>query len=237
MLEETLKVANSLGMWFCALITVALVLVQSVLYLRLAIKESKRINFPMVKVKRSFRIGATTAIGPAIAVCVVLIGMMASLGAPISWMRLSIIGAAATELTASTVAAESIGTTLGAPDFSLQALSLAGFTMAINVTGWLIVCVLFTHKADDIQHKLGGGDKKWMALITAGASTGVFANLAAQRCVAGTPSLIACFASVATMFIFIKFLNPKVKGLAEWNLGICMIVSMVVGTLCAQVMG
>ena len=236
MLEETLKVANSLGMWLCALITVAIVMVEAIIYVRLALKESKRINFPMEKVKRSFRIGATTSIGPSIAVCVVLIGMMASLGGPISWMRLSIVGAAATELTASTVAVESIGTSLGAADFSLQALSLAGFTMAINVTGWLLVCLLFTDKADIIQHKLGGGDKKWTALITAGASTGVFANLAAQRCVAGTPSLIACFASVATMFIFIKFLNPKIKGLAEWNLGICMVVSMVVGTVCAQIM-
>ena len=234
MLEETLRVANSIGLWFCALVTVSLVAIQSVLYIRLSIKEAKRISFPMAKVKKAFTVGMTTAFGPSVAVCVVLIGMMAAIGAPITWMRLSIIGAAATELTAATVAAESIGTTLGAANFSLEALSLAFFTMGINVTGWLIVCVLFTHKADDIQTRMGGGDTKWIGLITAGASVGVFANLAAQRCVAGSASLAACVASVIVMFVLTKYICPKVKGLAEWNLGICMVISMVVGTVSSQ---
>ncbi len=234
MLEETLKIANSAGLWFCALVTVALVVIQSVLYIKLSIKEAKRISFPMEKVKKSFRVGMTTAVGPSIAVCVVLVGMISAVGAPITWMRLSIIGAAATELTASTVAAESIGTALGAADFSPEALSLAFFTMAINVTGWLIVCVLFTHKADDIQNKMGGGDPKWIGLITAGASVGVFANLAAARCVAGIAPLAACVASIIMMGILTKYICPKVKGLAEWNLGICMVAAMVVGTIVSQ---
>ncbi len=236
-LKETLLVAKEFGMWIVAFVTVAIVLVQSILYIRLALREAKRIEYPAAKMKQAFRSGLTTALGPALSICVVLIGMMGSLGAPISWMRLSIIGAAATELTASTVAADTLGTALGAADFSLKALSLACFTMAINVTGWLIVCILFTHKADQIQTKLGGGDTKWSVLITAACSTGVFANLAAARCIAGSPSLIACIFSICTMAILVKFVNPKVKGLAEWNLGICMIVSMIVGTIVAAIIG
>ena len=237
MLKETLLVAKEFGMWVVAFITVAIVLVQSILYIRLALKEAKRIEYPTKKMVQAFRSGLTTALGPALSICVVLVGMMGSLGAPISWMRLSIIGAAATELTASTVAAGTLGLTLGSPDFSLKALSLCCFTMAINVTGWLIVCILFTHKADQIQNKLGGGDKKWTVLITAACSTGVFANLAAARCIAGVPSLIACVASICTMAMLKKFVNPKIKGSAEFNLGICMIVSMVIGTVVAAVMG
>lgn len=231
MVKETLKVANSPGLWVCSLITVILVFVQMGLYLRLANKEANRIGFEQSKLKKSFGIGFKTAVGPAMAGFVVLVGMVSALGMPITWMRLSIIGSASTELTAATVAAESMGITFGGPEYGLEALSLAFFTMAVNVAGWLLVAALFTHKMEDIRIKLGGGDKKWISLITVSAGIGVFSNLSSTKCVGGFAPLAATIASVVTMFILIKYINPKVKGLSEWSLAICMIVSMIAGTI------
>lgn len=234
MLEETLKIANSIGLWVCALVTVLLVFIQSFLYVRMSVKEAKARNMDKSLLTKSFRIGATTAFGPAVSGLVVMVGLIAAIGLPISWMRLSIIGATATELTAATVAAQTIGLELGHPQYTLEALSLGFFTMAINVTGWLLVCTFFTHKMEDMRLKMGKGDTKWLNLITAGASVGVFGNLAAQRCVAGMAPLVACVGSILSMYIMQKYLCPRVKGLSEWALGICMIISMVLGTLTAS---
>lgn len=233
--EETLRLANSLGLWVCAGITVALVFVQSALYIRMSYKEAAKIGMPKEYLARSFRVGLTTGFGPGVANAVVLVSLIGFIGLPITWMRLSIIGAAPTELTATTTAATVMGVELGSAQFTPEALSLAFFTMGINVCGWLLMCTFFTHKMEDIRLALGGGDPKWLNLITAGASVGVFGNLAAQRCIAGTPQLVGCIAAAATMFVLNQYLCPKIKGLSEWGIAICMVVSMVVGTIVAGV--
>lgn len=46
--------------------------------------------------KKAFKIGLISAIGPAMGVFIVMVGLMTVIGGPMAWMRLSIIGAAAT---------------------------------------------------------------------------------------------------------------------------------------------
>ena len=53
--------------------------------------------------------GLISAIGPALGVFIVMVGLMASIGGPMAWLRLSIIGAAATELSAANIGAEACG--------------------------------------------------------------------------------------------------------------------------------
>ena len=57
----------------------------------------------------AFRTGLITAIGPSIAVFIVMVGMMSVVGGPVTWLRLAVIGAAPTELTAATIGAEAVG--------------------------------------------------------------------------------------------------------------------------------
>ncbi len=40
--------------------------------------------------------------GPVVAIFIIMVGLMSVIGAPMAWMRLSVIGAAPTELTAAT---------------------------------------------------------------------------------------------------------------------------------------
>ena len=235
--EETLRLANDFGLWVCAAVTVALVFVQSALYIRMSYKEAAKIGMPKAMLNKSFKVGLTTGFGPGVANAVVLVSLIGFIGLPISWMRLSIIGAAPSELTATTTAATVMGVQLGSPEYTPEALSLAFFTMGINVCGWLLMCTFFTHKMEDIRIALGGGDTKWLNLITAGASVGVFGNLAAQQCVGGTAKLAGCVAAAAAMFVLNQYLCPKVKGLSEWTIAICMVVSMVVGTVVAGFAG
>lgn len=236
-MENILDLANSWGLWICGLATIVLVCLQNGLFMRLAKKEAQKINFDSKNLSKSFRIGIVTTIGPAVAGLVVLVGMVGIIGMPITWMRLSIIGAASTELTAATVGVESAGMVFAAGNLTPKVLSLAFFTMGINVTGWLLFTAIFTHKMGDLIEKIGGGDMKWMNLITASAGIGVFSQLAASRCIAGADLMVAALSSTITMIIFAKFFNPKIKGLAQWNLAIGMLVAMVAGTIVKNLMG
>lgn len=80
-----------------------------------------------------------SAIGPAIASVLVVLSMLAVIGSPVSWIRLSMIGSAATELSAASIGAEACGVTLGGAGYGLSEMSTAWFTMAINGCGWLLV--------------------------------------------------------------------------------------------------
>ena len=80
----------------------------------------------------------THLIGPALGVFIVMVGLMASIGGPMAWLRLSIIGAAATELSAANIGAEACGVTLGTEQYTLICLAVSWFTMALNGAGWLL---------------------------------------------------------------------------------------------------
>ena len=48
-----------------------------------------------------------------------MVGLMSVIGAPMAWMRLAVIGAAPTELTAATVGADAVGVTFGGEGYDL----------------------------------------------------------------------------------------------------------------------
>lgn len=103
--------------------------------MRMARKTALEANIPQEVVNTSFRIGLISAIGPAMGVFIVLVGLMAAIGGPMAWMRLSIIGAAPTELTAATFGAEASGVELGGAGYGLTAMAVSWFTMALNGAG------------------------------------------------------------------------------------------------------
>ena len=104
-MDDYLKVANSAIVWVLCGITVAIALGQAILYMRMAKKTAAKVQMPSEIPNKAFRIGLISAISPALGVFIVMVGLMASIGGPMAWLRLSIIGAAATELTAASLGA------------------------------------------------------------------------------------------------------------------------------------
>lgn len=77
----------------------------ALLFMRQAKKAAVEVNLEQGLANKAFKIGLISAIGPACGVFIVMVGLMASIGGPMAWLRLSIIGAAATELSAATMGA------------------------------------------------------------------------------------------------------------------------------------
>src|SRR5690554_150426 len=107
-MKDYLEIANDPMLWVMAIPAVAMVGVQAYLFSKRAFNASKTTSLSKEQCRKAFKVGAVSAIGPSLSVFVVMIAMMAVIGGPVTWLRLSFIGAAPTELTASTIGAKAM---------------------------------------------------------------------------------------------------------------------------------
>lgn len=240
---EVLAVANSKVLWVISFAIVFVVLIQSLLFTRLSFKVAGELNYPREKCNEALKAGLISAIGPSIAVFVVMVGMMSVVGTPITWLRLSIIGAAPTELTASTVGAQAVGVDFGSPEYDLYALSTSFWTMTINGTGWLLFTALFTHKLEDVRLKVGGGNPVWLGILSLAAAIGAFGYMNINMVVAAIRNvekeipaaagpIYASIAGLVSMIIITKAAH-KYLWLREYTLTVAMLVGMLVAVVLA----
>lgn len=236
-MNKIVEIANSPIIWGCSSIVVLVVAVQAWLYYRLAKKHAADMGMSDADCKLAFRTGVISCLGPAVACFVALVGLMAIIGGPIAWQRLSVIGAAPTELAVATAATKAIGlesAQLTTPGFTMQALSITWWTLALNGCGWLVVCTLFADKLENIREKVGGGDIKWLGVLSSAAMIGIFGYLTLSSCVANlhvrVPQLCAAIASGVSMFACLKFADKHPR-LREYSLGIAIIIGLIAGSI------
>ena len=228
---DYVEISNSMIVYLLCGITVAIAFIQAVLYIRMAKKMTVKANIPATVPKTAFRVGLISAIGPALGVFIVMVGLMTSIGGPMAWQRLSIIGAAPTELTAAKLGAEVAGVTFGGADYTTEVLALSWITMTLNGCGWLLFVGLFAHKLEKLRVKVGGGDSKWLVVLSGASTLGVFGYLNAGDVVKGHGNLISVIFGALGMILFTKYLNQKFPKIKEYSLGIAMLFGMVGATL------
>lgn len=227
---DYLAISNLPIFWVLASITVIVSAVQTILYVRQANKATRECNLDPQLPKQAFKIGLISAIGPACGVFIVMVGLMSAIGGPIAWLRLSIIGAAATELSAATMGATAAGVELGGEGYTLTVLAVSWFAMALNGAGWLVFTGIATPGLEKLRDKMSGGDMGWLAAMSAACSIGIFGYLNANSMVKGTSlavgPTIAILSGALSMMAIGRFIVPKHPKLAEYSLGIAMIVGI-----------
>ena len=233
---DYLAISNLPIFWVLASITVIVSALQAILYVRQANKTTKDCNIDPSIPKKAFRIGLISAIGPACGVFIVMVGLMAAIGGPMAWLRLSIIGAAATELSAATMGATASGVTLGGEGYTLTVLAVSWFAMALNGAGWLVFTGVATPGLEKLRDKMSGGDMGWLAAMSAACSMGIFGYLNANQMITAGPAInpgptVAVLTGALSMMLIGKLVVPKVPKLAEYSLGIAMIVGIACGIL------
>ena len=224
-MEEVLKVANSMGAWITAAPIVIIALVQVLLYYRQIYHAADAVNLTREQLSQAFRTGMVTSIGPVVAIFIIMVGLMSVIGAPMAWMRLSVIGAAPTELTAATLGADAMGVKFGGEGYNLQVMAVSWWTMAINGVGWLLLVGLFAHKLEDVREKVGGGDTKWLGIRSTAAMIGVFGYRNSRNLVCMGGPLVAAVTGGIAMVILLH-IAKKIPQIKEYTLGIAMLIGM-----------
>ncbi len=229
-MEDYLAIANEWGLWIAGGLMVAVALIQVLLYYRQLFVAAKTVDVTNEQLKQAFRTGAVTAIGPVLAIFVIMVGLMSVIGGPMAWMRLSVIGAAPTELTAAHVGADAAGVPFGGEGYDVQAMAVSWWTMAINGVGWLVLVGLFGHTLEKGREKLGGGDTAWLGVLSTAAMIGVFGYLNTTNILRLGGPLIAAITGGIAMVLLLQ-LAKKFPPIKEYTLGIAMIIGMVFAVL------
>ena len=139
---------------------IAIVLAQSAFFLARAIKRAKELGLGE-HVKKTVISAAIFTGAPAVAVLIGVVALSKSLGIPLPWLRLSVIGSITYETVAAGNALEaanmSAGTTVTDPSIYIT----IAWVMTIGIAAGLILVPFVTKKLQSGLAKVGMKDKKW----------------------------------------------------------------------------
>lgn len=230
-----LDLANSPLMWIGASLAVVVVVFQSVLFFKKSLKAAKEIGITNKQIDIAIKSSAISSIGPSIVILVTMISLIVSMGAPVSWMRLSFIGSVNYEAMAAGFGAQAMGTSL--ENLTPIAFSCGVWVMVCGSLGWLIFTLIFTDKMDKVNHLMSKGNSKMVPIISSGAMLGAFANLASGNffsaegrfAFGGAPAVATIIGCILMMILTKQAKEKNISWLREWAFAIAMFSGMLVG--------
>ena len=139
---------------------ISVVLAQSIYFLARAVKRARELGLG-AHIKKTVISAAIFTIAPAVAVLIGVVALSKSLGIPLPWLRLSVIGSITYETVAAGNALEaanmSAGTTVTDPSIYIT----IAWVMTIGIAAGLILVPFVTKKIQGGLTKIGMKDKKW----------------------------------------------------------------------------
>lgn len=157
-------------------IIVAAVLAQSVYFLVKAVKRSKAIGMDQAKIKKTIKTAAIFTIAPAVSIVISVIALSKSLGLPLPWLRLSVVGSLSYETIAAENAVSAMGLTLGKID-SLTAQQYVNISLVMTISImmgiWLVPVIgkKLLSGMSTLEHR----DAKWAETLQSAMFIGMIA--------------------------------------------------------------
>ncbi len=112
---------------------IAVVLGQSIYFLVKALRRSKELGMDQKKIRKTIRSAAVFTIAPAVSIVISVITLSKSLGLPLPWLRLSVVGSLSYEAIAASNAVSAMGLELGKIS-SLTAQQYVNITLVMTIS-------------------------------------------------------------------------------------------------------
>ena len=222
----------------------------SVFFMVRAYRAGIAIGMDKVKLKRTITSSFTFSLLPSISILLGVIALSGTLGIPLPWLRLSVIGALHYETSVADIAAKSIGLSgLNVDEMTLQAFTTIALLMSVGII-WGVVCMTLFGKSYSKKLQKSGPSKKggrsfgdnamtamFIGLIT--AYTGSYIGQLIQiqdgaLVVTGQYLQLVTFAfSAVAMAIFVYFAEKKkMAWLDNFSIAGSMLVGMTAAVIC-----
>ena len=147
-------------------ILVAAVLAQSVYFLVKALKRSKEIGMDQVKIKKTIKTAAIFTVAPAVSIVISVITLSKSLGIPLPWLRLSVVGSLSYEAIAASNAVSAMGLELGKiSELTAQQFVNITLVMTISILVGIWLVPVIGKKLLTGMTNLEAKDKKWSEIF------------------------------------------------------------------------
>ncbi|MBR2929234.1 MAG: DUF5058 family protein [Oscillospiraceae bacterium] len=238
---------NSPVMYLICGTIIAFVALVCVFFMIRAYKAGISIGMDPVKMKRTITASATFTLLPSIGILLGVIALSGSLGTPLPWLRLSVIGALHYETQVAEAAAEAVGLSgLNATEMTAEAFTTIALLMSFCIMWGMLMSVFFTKR---YLGKIGGSKKSESSENSGGgigdiAMTAMFIGLVSAYVgsyigdfVSGSgdwlPIAVAVVAG-AVMAVFIYLAEKKNLG---WLESFSIAGSMIAGMAAAVLFG
>lgn len=226
---DILAIANMPVLWICALGVFAVIIVQSLIYIRAVRKAAPAAGITDSELKTSFRSGAVAAIGPSLAVVLVAVALLALFGTPAVLVRIGLIGSAAYETGAANIAAKTMGASLGSDTYTQQVFAVAFFAMSLGGAMWMLATLIMTPLMKRGEHKLAKVNPAIMTVVPAAALLAAFISIGVGTIPKSSAHLVTFLAAGAVMALCLFLAKKLNRGwLREWGLGFAMVAGLVV---------
>lgn len=226
------KIMNGPVMWVACGIPIVLVIIQAVVFARASRQAGKQIGLSDEQFLKAIKGSAITAIGPSIVILSSMLSLLVSMGGPIAWMRLSLIGAVMFESMAAGFGTSSVGVSLGTDAMTGEAFTMAVWTMILGSIAWTIFATFAANRMDAVEKKISKGDSTILMVISSAAIIGAFSALSASHLARVDKNSLACVLGAVIMAVLIQIGNKKqIRWLQDWALTLSILGSVVVTAL------
>lgn len=138
---------SSTPLYLISAFIILFVAIMSIFFLIRAYRAGIAIGMDKVKLKRAMTSSITFSLLPSISILLGVIALSGTLGIPLPWLRLSVVGALHYETSVADIAAKSIGLSgLNASEMTLEAFTTISLLMTMGII-WSCVCSIFFGKS------------------------------------------------------------------------------------------
>ena len=239
-MSEYLSQVNSLPFYLIVGGVLLFILVMCFVFLIKSYRAGIKLGMDKKVMKRAIMSSATFSILPGVSILLGVIALSGSLGVPLSWLRLSVVGALQYELNVAEIAATSMGMSgLKVSEMTISAFSTIALVMTAGILSGITCCIF------GLKRYLGKVQKQSKGNDSGKPGFGTYATIAMfiGLCSAYIGSYIGTFTayknylplmvagvSGLTMAVF-EYLIQKKK--MDWLENFSVAVSMIVGMAAA----
>ena len=237
-MNEYLSTVNAPELYLLVAIVLAVMTAVCFLFLIKSYRAGVKLGMDKKALRRAITSSATFTLLPSISILLGVIALSGSLGVPLSWLRLSVIGSLQYELNVAEIAAQGVGLSgLRLEELTPQAFITIALVMTVGILGGIFCCIFFlkgylgklktkpkTEEKKDAKPGFGAHATTAMFVGLCATFVGSYVGKAVHEDV--LPLIVALVAG-AVMAVFEYFIQKKGKAVLEnFSLAASMLAAM-----------
>ena len=242
-MQDYLSAVNAPQLYGLVALVLTVMTVICFVFLIKSYRAGVKLGMDKKVLRRAITSSATFTLLPSISILLGVIALSGSLGVPLSWLRLSVIGSLQYELNVAEIAAQSAGLSgLRLEELSPQAFITIALVMTVGILGGILCCIFFLKgylgKLKSKPKKESSGKPGFGAHATTAMFVGLCATFVGSYVGKAVHEdimpLIVAIVAGAVMAVFEYFIQKKGKAALE---NFSLAASMLIAMACAVVFG
>lgn len=238
-MNEYLNSVNAPALYLLVAFILAFITIMCGVFLMKSYRAGIKIGMDKKVLRKTITSSATFTLLPSISILLGVIALSGTLGVPLSWLRLSVIGALQYELNVAEIAAQSVGLSgLQLSELNMGAFVTIALVMTAGILGGIICCIFFLKKylgkvqstpKKDNSGKPGFGAHATTAMFVGlcAAYIGSYIGKAIPREGSDIMPIIVAVIAAMVMAVFEYFIQKKGKAVLEnFSLAASMLIAM-----------